>query len=136
MKRMTYVTEKGEILFHPKDLPDDEGMTITQLAEDGRFKALEQIAEILANREQADELGVYGKWIPVSERLPEEPKENEIFDNKPLELYLVSIKGDPYPFRAFWNGKFFTNGWQKCEVTAWMPLPEPYRESDVDYGEM
>ena len=136
MKRMTYVTEKGEILFHPKDLPDDEGMTITQLAEDGRFKALEQIAEILANREQADELGVYGKWIPVSERLPEEPKENEIFDNKPLELYLVSIKGDPYPFRAFWNGKFFTNGWQKCEVTAWMPLPEPYRERDVDYGEM
>lgn len=136
MKRMTYVTEKGEILFHPKDLPDDEGMTITQLAEDGRFKALEQIAEILANREQADELGVYGKWIPVSERLPEEPKENEIFDNKPLELYLVSIKGDSYPFRAFWNGKFFTNGWQKCEVTAWMPLPEPYRERDVDYGEM
>ena len=47
MERLTYVTEKGEVLFHPKDLPDDEGMTITQLAEDGRFKALEQIAEIL-----------------------------------------------------------------------------------------
>lgn len=73
-------------------------------------------------------------WIPVSERLPEEPEENEIFDNKPLELYLVSIKGDPYPFRAFWNGKFFTNGWQKCEVTAWIPLPETYRESEVEYG--
>lgn len=73
-------------------------------------------------------------WIPVSERLPEEPEENEIFDNKPLELYLVSIKGDPYPFRAFWNGKFFTNGWQKCEVTAWMPLPEPYRESEEENG--
>lgn len=71
-------------------------------------------------------------WIPVSERLPEEPEENEIFDNKPLELYLVSIKGDPYPFRAFWNGKFFTNGWQKCEVTAWMPLPEPYKESEEE----
>lgn len=70
------------------------------------------------------------RWIPVSERLPEQPKENEIFDNKPLELYLVSIKGDPYPFRAFWNGKFFTNGWQKCDVTAWMPLPEPFRESE------
>lgn len=70
------------------------------------------------------------RWIPVAERLPEEPKENEIFDSKPLELYLVSIKGDSYPFRAFWNGKFFTNGWQKCDVTAWMPLPEPYRESE------
>lgn len=132
MERLTYVTEKFEILFHPEDLPDDEGMTITQLAEDGRFNALEQIAEILANREQADELGVYGNWIPVSEKLPEEPEENEIFDNKPLELYLVSIKGDPYPFRAFWNGKFFTDGWQKCDVTAWMPLPEPYRESEEE----
>lgn len=38
MERLTYVTEKGEILFHPKDLPDDEGMTITQLAEDGRLR--------------------------------------------------------------------------------------------------
>lgn len=76
------------------------------------------------------------RWIPVSERLPEEPKEKEIFDSKPLELYLVSIKGDSYPFRAFWNGKFFTNGWQKCDVTAWMPLPEPYRESEVDYAPM
>ena len=69
-------------------------------------------------------------YTPIE--LPEEPEENEIFDNKPLELYLVSIKGDPYPFRAFWNGKFFTNGWQKCEVTAWMPLPEPYKESEEE----
>ena len=76
------------------------------------------------------------RWIPVSERLPEQPKENSVFDGKELELYLVSIKGDPYPFRAFWNGKFFTNGWQKCDVTAWMPLPEPFRESEVDYAPM
>ena len=72
MERLTYVTEKGEVLFHPEDLPDDVGMTITQLAKDGRFKALEIIAERLANYEQVEELGRYGKWIPVSERLPEE----------------------------------------------------------------
>lgn len=93
---------------------------------DGGYCAIEKLAAY----EDAEEQGQYGKWIPVSERLPEEPEENEIFDNKPLELYLVSIKGDPYPFRVFWNGKFFTNGWQKCEVTAWMPLPKPYRESE------
>lgn len=57
MERLTYVTEKGEVLFHPEDLPDDEGMTITQLAKDGRFKALEIIAERLANYEQVEELG-------------------------------------------------------------------------------
>lgn len=27
MERLTYVTEDGEILFHPEDLPEDEGMT-------------------------------------------------------------------------------------------------------------
>ena len=57
MERLTYVTENGEVLFHPADLPDDEGMTITQLAENGRYKDLEEIAERLANREQAEEQG-------------------------------------------------------------------------------
>lgn len=58
MKRLTYVAENGEVLFHPADLPDDEGITITQLAKDGRYKALEEIAERLANREQAEEQGL------------------------------------------------------------------------------
>lgn len=52
MERLTYVTEDGEVLFHPEDLPDDEGVTITQLAEAGRFDALEAIAERLAACEQ------------------------------------------------------------------------------------
>ena len=68
------------------------------------------------------------KWIPCSERLPDEPEENPVFENKRLELYLVSVKYTDYPFRAFWNGKFFTEGWSKLEnVIAWMPLPEPYK---------
>lgn len=55
MERLTYVTKNGEILFHPEDLPEDEGMTIRQLAEDNRWKALDQIAEKLANMEQLEE---------------------------------------------------------------------------------
>ena len=35
MERLTYVAENGKVLFHPADLPDDEGITITQLAKDG-----------------------------------------------------------------------------------------------------
>ena len=66
-------------------------------------------------------------WIPVEERLPEEPKENPEFEGKKIELYLVAVKGTKYPFRAMWNGKFFTDGWSKCNVIAWRPLPEPYR---------
>nr|DAI87366.1 MAG TPA: hypothetical protein [Caudoviricetes sp.] len=58
MERLTYVTENGEILFHPEDLPEDEGMTIRQLAEDERWKALNQIAEKLTNMEQMEEQGM------------------------------------------------------------------------------
>ena len=58
MERLTFVTEDGEVLFHPEDLPDDEGVTITQLAVARRFLALETIAERLANREQAEEQGL------------------------------------------------------------------------------
>ena len=58
MERLTYVTEEGEVLFHPAELPDDEGVTITQLAKAGRYKELKQIAERLANREQAEENGL------------------------------------------------------------------------------
>lgn len=69
MERLTYVAENGEVLFHPADLPDDEGITITQLAKDGRYKALEEIAERLANREQAEELGLLLR-LPISEDAP------------------------------------------------------------------
>lgn len=65
-------------------------------------------------------------WIPVEEQLPKKPEENPIFGNKPLELYLVSIKNADYVLRAFWNGTSFTDGWSKLDVIAWMPIPEPY----------
>ncbi len=68
------------------------------------------------------------RWIPVTERLPEEPEKNIYFDGKPLELYLVTERRAAYPFRASWNGKEFTDGWHKLDVTAWMPLPELYQE--------
>ena len=58
MERLTFVTEDGEVLFHPEDLPNDEGVTITQLAVARRFRALETIAGRLANREQAEEQGM------------------------------------------------------------------------------
>jgi hypothetical protein len=52
MERLTFVDENGEVLFHPAELPEDEGVTITNLAENNRFEELEQIAVRLANLEQ------------------------------------------------------------------------------------
>lgn len=74
------------------------------------------------------EMHMEQRWIPVTERLPDEPEENIYFEGKPLELYLVTERRAAYPFRAFWNGKNFTDGWHKLDVTAWMPLPELYKE--------
>lgn len=70
----------------------------------------------------------------VYAELPPQPKENPLFENKPLELYLVTTKygsddvDRKYPFRAFWNGINFTDGWNILDVIAWQPLPETYQQ--------
>lgn len=87
---------------------------------DSRLADLALMKELVALIEQP-------QWIPCSDRLPEEPKENPIFEGKPLELYLVSVKNADYPFRAFWNGRIFTDGFGKVDAIAWQPLPEPYK---------
>lgn len=69
-------------------------------------------------------------WIPCSEKMPPEPTENPEFEYKPLELYLVSLEGTKYPFRAIWNGHDFTNGWSKVDAVAWQPLPAPYQKGE------
>lgn len=71
------------------------------------------------------------EWIPVSERLPERPRENQDLDYSPLDVYLVSIN-EGYQFRAFWDGKNFCDGMFKLDVKAWMPLPKPYEENEND----
>lgn len=68
-----------------------------------------------------------GEWIPCSEELPTKPKENPVFGYRPVELYLVDCGGE-YPFRAFWNGRYFTDGFSRVDAIAWRPLPEPFEE--------
>ena len=94
------------------------------------------LLKIISKKELKDTLlrGQQMKWIPCSERLPEDP----VFDGKCLEVYLVTTKygssdqDKAYPFRAFWNGINFTDGWRILDVIAWMPLPEPYKGEGED----
>lgn len=63
------------------------------------------------------------KWIPVSERLPEEERDVLICNrNGDIELsrgsYSTEIEN------AF---IWYTSGWRFGEVIAWMPLLEPYK---------
>ena len=77
---------------------------------------------------------VPNKWVPVSERLPEDdlPKDSKVKTIKVLVLYKTSMgvpvvrtqirqKGCRY-HRDEWS-------WSKFEpITHWMPLPEPPKE--------
>lgn len=70
----------------------------------------------------ATDINVGDKWIPVTERLPEEGEEVMVFGYwhekfQPLMCYLS-------PHR---KGEWFTTvaGQQVYEVTHWMPLPQP-----------
>ena len=80
------------------------------------------------------EKGSYGKWIPVSERLPE--KNNRPFypmclvTTKEGHICLCVYRKDN---KEWWTR--FSEG-ETCystqhDVTAWMSLPEPYQESEV-----
>ena len=60
------------------------------------------------------------RWIPVSERLPEDPR-----------FVLVCIDG--HRCIAWYCAEvhtWWTQGFELREPSAWMPLPEPYREED------
>ena len=69
-------------------------------------------------------------WIPVEERLPEEPPE-EVDDEDNLEEYIVMIEGAEKPtiLRYAGDGTWWEDG-TYYHVIAWRPMPEVYRPAD------
>ena len=60
-----------------------------------------------------------GKWIPVSERLPEEEGHYLVTDDSGGEKWV-----DSSVFLRSDDGSVY---WDFVNVTAWMPLPEPWK---------
>lgn len=93
-------------------------------------------------------------WIPVSERLPEELEPvNITWINRNPESYYANIKDKPFTA----TGVYFKGQWywwstlctdilaeyshnhddiidDDVEITAWMPLPEPYKAESEEEG--
>lgn len=69
-------------------------------------------------------------WIPVEERLPEEPEEG-LVDMDSLEEYIVTISGATKPTVLFYagDGEWYREG-IFYSVDAWMPFPETFRSEN------
>lgn len=85
-------------------------------------------------------------WIPVSERLPEKYG-SYLVAWKPcnmIEEYVVKRSGAPHFYEILEYDPDDESGWIESieqatgeyEILAWMPLPEPYRESEEENGEV
>lgn len=84
-----------------------------------------QLAEWLKELKQ---LRNQTRWIPVSERLPDEYKRVIVSD-----VFGIYI-GEFVDSEENWGGKHFINvhGMHSKSVAAWMPLPEQYKAESED----
>lgn len=75
-----------------------------------------------------------GKWIPVSERLPTDDFGRYIITVESDDIY-GAIDGILYPeVVGYYGGTWKDLGGKQIadEVISWMPLPETYKESEVE----
>ncbi len=112
------------------DMPAEQ--SVVEQAEHHHHKCAaehRQLAEWLRELKQLKE---QRRWIPCSERLPEDMQEVLVW----FEYYRYgdyNCMYQTYGFGYVCDGKWssFINGetgWQDARIIAWMPLPEPYKE--------
>ena len=79
---------------------------------------LSEAMEKLARLEDAEDTNVLSKWIPCSERLPE--------DN--TDVIVCFYSGTVTEMR-YWGNGIFQGIYEHTTkvIVAWMPLPEPYK---------
>lgn len=75
-----------------------------------------EVKEII--RSHMDEVKNDG-WIPVEERLPE--------DERMVLVTCQTKKGIRSTNKAYYDGAFWHGSGSMSSVTAWCPLPEPYK---------
>ena len=84
-----------------------------------KFRGAYEIAVKAANKAFENRWTQWVEWIPCSERLPETD-----------DIMLVTCKpkkGSPNVNRAYYMDGTWHGSGSMSNVTAWMPLPEPYK---------
>ena len=81
-----------------------------RIADQSAGRIMKQAAKRLKELDQEQ------KWIPVTERLPEQGQEVIVYDGGVLKPKVFCY--------LFWNPNY--DNWAR--VTHWMPLPEPPKE--------
>jgi len=74
------------------------------------------------------------KWIPISDRLPERGKDHEVLvtvrhKNPEFKGHVVVVaEYDTRDYDAdYWHFRHGFDAYDDLYVSAWMPMPEPYR---------
>ncbi len=67
------------------------------------------------------------RWHPASE--PPKEYRDEYGE---LKCFLVCMENCTQPFRAFYDGKHWGDGWNVLAVTHWMDLPKPPSTEGVE----
>ena len=95
----------------------------------------QELVDRLAMYEDAEEKEEFGRWIPCSERLPEDESYILVlFENSTMPDIARYEENDE-------GGTFYPGDDEKSYssygffVNAWMPLPKPYREVDDEQNQ-
>lgn len=109
--------------------------TIESLAKEIAEKAFKYVYEGKTLREWVETIKDYerNKWIPCSERLPEDRKEKMVYlSSDRISIAIYNEHRLPHSGCAIGWGYRVPDGYidfETEEVIAWMPLPEPYKEN-------
>ncbi len=104
---------------------DDEEVPISD-----KDKLLLEVNKAICNNLKALEQESKTEWIPVSERLPEAGE----YIGDVAKYYLVQNEYGDMLVARYTHSEYWEQIYQLRsigdEIVAWMPLPEPYNESE------
>ena len=117
---MDIVYEVGETIMERLTHERKSGMKTGYWSPNKKQELVERLA-MYEDREDAKDTNVLGKWIPCSERLPENA----------MNVIAQFSSGTVTELRYAGNGIFEgIYEYSTKVIIAWMPLPEPYKQND------